>query len=596
MVLFGMVLAWTLVSTVEADAPGQSMDWRQEWSVSHGFDVTKDAAGFEFPTAIAFVPDPGSGPKDPLYFVSELKGAVKVVSNDRTVTTFAEDFFRLNPGDVIPEIDDEVGMAGICLDREHGYVFVTFSYHDSENVLRNNVVRFQSTPGTFSLAPTETLDFIETFAPYPSRSSHQIGPCQVNDGLLYVAVADAGEPGRSQQLDTLQGKVLRLTLDGRPALGNPFIADGSEVDASDYIWASGFRNPFGLTMVGDRVFVADNGPAVDRFLEISEGVNYLWDGTDNSMGANADAIFTPSQGVGQMGFNPEGAGLYPSRFDDNFFVAITGSPLFQAASAPAIMAFKYDFNLNRVTTVPVRVLMHLGDRTQVVAGMAFGPNAIYFAPLLPDLNGETAILRLEYNPEANFPFTIEGELNPGVLITNYGCTQCHRLSGQGGNIGPSLDRDELVPRLIARLNAEGYSTAASGLDELNTEPFVSFASARAAVKDSEGLEQVWLWLQYRIQEPRFDNPEAKMPNLGLSNAQARSLATFLSGFEETATVQNATKSQWREFTDWVRVVVPDANRSNAKRYAAAILGIGLIGGAITVAAVYLIIVRLRRRG
>ena len=210
--------------------------------------------------------------------VTELRGKVKVVTNDRTVLTFAEDFFTLRPKKgAVRIIDQEVGMAGICLAPEHGYLFVTFSYHDSDNILRNNIVRFQSTPRTFSIEPTSQIDFTEVFASSPSAPSHQIGGCQVKDELLYVSVADAHQTEQSQRTDSLLGRVLRMTLDGRPAPGNPFYQDDESANAENYVWGSGLRNPFGLDIVEDQVFVADNGPDVDRFLQVKQGGNYLWD-------------------------------------------------------------------------------------------------------------------------------------------------------------------------------------------------------------------------------------------------------------------------------------------------------------------------------
>jgi len=248
MLLFGAV--YLVIVLVAASVAGTSLtasesDWRTDWTVRRGFNIVIDAQGFEFPTAIAFVPNPGSSPKDPLYFVTELKGTIKVVTNDRSVVTFAEDFFRREVERVVPAIGDEVGLAGICLDAENGYVFVTFAYRDSDNLQRNNVVRFGSKPGTFSHAPTSQMEFTELFAPFSSIPSHQIGPCQVNDGLLYVNVADGGRIQQSQQLDSLLGKVLRMTLDGQPAPGNPFYQDDNSMKPSNYVWASGLRNPFG---------------------------------------------------------------------------------------------------------------------------------------------------------------------------------------------------------------------------------------------------------------------------------------------------------------------------------------------------------------
>ena len=218
-------------------------DWRSDWAVRRGFEVLIDAQGFQFPTSIAFVRSPGNLPKDPIYFVTELKGAVKVVTNDRTVFTFAEGFFSRKPKRAVPAIDDEVGLAGICLDDENGYVFVTFAYHDDDNIQRNNVVRFQSKPDTFTLAPLSQVEFTEMFAPYPSTPSHQIGGCQVRGEHLYVNVADAGGIAQSQQIDSLLGKVLRMTLDGLPANDNPFYQDDDIGKAANYVWAYGFRNP-----------------------------------------------------------------------------------------------------------------------------------------------------------------------------------------------------------------------------------------------------------------------------------------------------------------------------------------------------------------
>ncbi|MCH8346859.1 MAG: PQQ-dependent sugar dehydrogenase [Chloroflexi bacterium] len=93
----------------------------------------------------------------------------------------------------------------------------------------------------------------------------------------YVSVADGGQTQRSQQLDSLLGKVVRTTLDGKPVSDNPFYENDDVSRAANFVWAYGLRNPFGLKMVDDRVFVADNGPDVDRFLEVEEGNNYLWD-------------------------------------------------------------------------------------------------------------------------------------------------------------------------------------------------------------------------------------------------------------------------------------------------------------------------------
>jgi hypothetical protein len=77
-------------------------EWRSDWIVEAGFALTIDSDGFELPSAIAFVREPGREPQDPLYFVTELRGSIKVVTNDRTLHTFADDFLEIEPEAKLP--------------------------------------------------------------------------------------------------------------------------------------------------------------------------------------------------------------------------------------------------------------------------------------------------------------------------------------------------------------------------------------------------------------------------------------------------------------------------------------------------------------
>lgn len=111
------------------------------------------------------------------------------------------------------------------------------------------------------------------------------------DGYLYITTGDSDAAFgdvQSQNLDSLQGKVLRIDptadafpddLDNNftPAPGNPFSGDTTEI--TDAIWARGLRNPFQASFdpVTGAYFIADVGE--DRFEEIDLGVSgadYGW--------------------------------------------------------------------------------------------------------------------------------------------------------------------------------------------------------------------------------------------------------------------------------------------------------------------------------
>lgn len=516
-------------STLTPTNPSARSEWTSDWAVHPGFSLTRDTEGYDFPTALAFIPAPGPNAKDPAYFVTELRGKVKVVTNDRTVYTFAENFFDLLPPEELPHRSGEVGLAGICLAPEQGFVFVTFAFQDQDQVLRNNIVRFETTPGTFAVEPGSRIAWSEIFAQDVSAPSHQIGPCQVTGRSLLVGIGDGEQPSQSQNPHSTLGKVLRMTLDGKPAPGNPFRQDDSVAKAANFVWASGLRNPFSLKVVGERLFVVDNGPDLDRFLEIQAGGNYLWNGTDWSAGTHALAALSPSVAPVQLDYYPAGASLFPARYQQTFFMASAGEMRHEDAKRPGVLGLHYSVEESRLLSVPEFFLSYRGRTHQMVTGLALGPDGLYVMPLFPDGEGRTALLRVTYDPSHEHPIVL-GRSDPAVAIMRRkGCFGCHTLTNvaEGGSAGPRLDRDSLTPRLLARLHAPDYRRAVQRLDELSTDPFRGYRAARQEVLAAQGLDRVHLWLTYRIREPRFDDAFSQMPNLGVSEEEASSIARYL---------------------------------------------------------------------
>lgn len=533
---FFVALGISRLSSPTASAQNGAFDWRSDWALEEGFFLSIDTEGYHLPTAIAFVPQPGDGPKDPLYFVTEVRGTVKVVTNDRTVYTFAENFFQLTPAEELPSGLGQVGLAGICLDPERGYVFVTFAYQDSGGVLLNNVVRFQSEPKTFSLKPSSQVEFKDVFLGHESGLAHQIGPCQVNDDLLYVSVGEAWRPTEAQKIDAMVGKVIRMTLDGKPVPDNPFYEDDSVEKTANYVWAYGLRNPFGLKIVNDRVFVADNGNNIDRFLEIHEGENYFWDGNDWSIATNADFVFVPSLAPVQLDYYPETATFFPEEYRGHFFVALAG--VTEKGKMPGIVTLPYSLEENRLVDVPRFFLRYRGEGSQIVSGLAFGPDGLYFAPILPNAEGRTAIYKITYDPARGHPFSLAELEEPVTLMREKGCLGCHQLNddwGFGGAAGPPLDTNgRMISRIRARLNSEAYARSVAEVDRLQDEPYVSYREERQEVLSASGVEKIRLWMKYHIIEPKFDNPYSQMPNLGLTEAQALLITDYLLGYEDDA--------------------------------------------------------------
>jgi glucose/arabinose dehydrogenase len=96
------------------------------------------------------------------------------------------------------------------------------------------------------------------------------------DGFLYMTVGERGDRQRAQNPAVHGGKVLRLTENGAPAPGNPFIGrEGYKPE----IFTLGHRNPQGLAIHPDTGAVWENehGPqGGDELNILVAGKNYGW--------------------------------------------------------------------------------------------------------------------------------------------------------------------------------------------------------------------------------------------------------------------------------------------------------------------------------
>ncbi|RIV91515.1 PQQ-dependent sugar dehydrogenase [Aurantiacibacter xanthus] len=107
---------------------------------------------------------------------------------------------------------------------------------------------------------------------------------------LFLSSGDRQQGDPAQDRSNNLGAVLRLNLDGTPAAGNPFAAEGSP---ADQIWTYGQRNILGLKFdaVGN-LWELEHGPrGGDELNLVVEGANYGWPTRSN--GVNYDGSDIP---------------------------------------------------------------------------------------------------------------------------------------------------------------------------------------------------------------------------------------------------------------------------------------------------------------
>jgi glucose/arabinose dehydrogenase len=167
----------------------------------------------------------------------------------------------------------EAGLLGVALDPDFsasGLLFVCASRID-EGEWRDQILRYRVDRATLSFDGYVLRAGIHA-AGVHNACRLRIGP----DGKLWVATGDAGVAAKAQDPTSLNGKILRLNLDGSVPADNPVLHGVPDRSA---VFALGLRSPSGLAFDPDSgtAYALDAGDAMnDEIDEVAPGANFGW--------------------------------------------------------------------------------------------------------------------------------------------------------------------------------------------------------------------------------------------------------------------------------------------------------------------------------
>ena len=209
------------------------------------------ATNLEKPWAIDFADDK--------IFVTEKVGRIRVIESG---VLLENPLATLRTANVF-----DGGLLGIAVhpafDKNH-FIYVYFTY-ENDDKLFNKILRITELDNKLDAAET-IFDKIPGSA-YSNGGVIKFGP----DGKLYVGTGSVSDSSHGpQDIQSLEGKILRLNDDGTIPDDNPF--------SDSPVFSLGHRDPKGLGWDGfGNLFVTEIGPSKNDEINLVEaGGNYGW--------------------------------------------------------------------------------------------------------------------------------------------------------------------------------------------------------------------------------------------------------------------------------------------------------------------------------
>ena len=227
--------------------------------------ATRVAGDLQHPWALAFLPE-GQG-----MLVTERAGNLRLVSPAGKVS---------KPLSGVPEVwaKGQGGLLDVVLSptfKDDRMVYLAYAEGGGEGGKAGTAVGRGRLAA--DLSGLKGFQVIFRQAPKLSTSNH-FGSRLVfdRDGSLFITLGENNERATAQDLDKLQGKVVRLYPDGKVPDDNPFVG---QPGVREEIWSYGHRNPQGaaLNPWTSALWVNEHGPrGGDEVNIVERGSNYGW--------------------------------------------------------------------------------------------------------------------------------------------------------------------------------------------------------------------------------------------------------------------------------------------------------------------------------
>ncbi len=469
-----LVIAGVLLAMASSGASAQVNAGEQKSDPNLPFTVTQITT-LDLPWKIAFLPDGRM-------LITEKVGGLELVTQQGEKTPVAN----------VPAVlwKGQGGMLGVYLSPHYAkdhYVYLTYSEpgEPGGSSLALARARLQLGNGAASLEDLQVI-----WRDGARGEGGQFG-AQVafspDSKYLFLSVGDRQRMTPAQDPNQPLGKILRLTLDGKPAPHNPMagktgapkvpiIDPPSDTEAAKTApvlrtytfsgpnltpaetWVSGLRTPYGLAFAPDgRLWELEHGPrGGDELNLIEPGKNYGWPLVSYGMNYNGVPIpkpdtrpdlakpviyWVPVIAPGNLMFY-KGA-MFPQWNGSAFASGLASKALIRITfdgkgGAQAVDRWDLGHRIRDVEVAPDGALWIIEDAKPgglfrlTPLGMAVSAPAPQSAP-------PAATPGASPTPGTSATATASSAEHVKSIIADNSCLSCHRIGADGGEIGPSLN-------------------------------------------------------------------------------------------------------------------------------------------------------------
>lgn len=239
------------------------------------------------------------GPDGWIWF-TELSGNIKRMNPD---TYQVQQVFAISD---VALFGFSVGLHSMVLHPDFNtnhYLYVHYAYTNTTS----KIVRYE-----YDVANNTLINPAIILGSIPAGVSHNGSRMVILDDKLFICIGDTySTPAVAQSLTSINGKVLRMNLDGSIPDDNPI--------AGSYIWSFGHRNPQGMCYGNGKLYSSEHGTSANDEVNIIQmNRNYGWPTVEGVCNTSAEITFCNANNVAEPIWSwspsiaPAGMDLYQS--------------------------------------------------------------------------------------------------------------------------------------------------------------------------------------------------------------------------------------------------------------------------------------------